>query len=142
MICGLIQDQPYFDEKIKPYCDGSTVIYYGNADPVERDTIMGAASALLHPISFEEPFGLSVVESMLCGTPVIAFNRGSMKELVAVNRSGFLVEGIDEAVAAVAKISTINRTSCREHALARFTSDQMTERYIRLYDQILSKDNQ
>ncbi len=82
LLCGLIQDQAYFDEKIAPYLDDSNIVYMGNVGPKQRNELMGNAVALLHPISFEEPFGLSVAEAMMCGTPVIAFKRGSMKELI------------------------------------------------------------
>ncbi len=99
IISGLIQDQEYFN-KVKPYIDEKDIIYVGNSGPVERNKLLGDAFALLHPISFEEPFGLSVVEAMMCGTPVIAFNRGSMPELIVDRKTGFLWI-IDEAVEAV-----------------------------------------
>ena len=79
IISGLIQDQQYFDQKVKPFVNDDDIVYVGNSGPNERDKLLGGAAALLHPISFEEPFGLSVVESMFCGTPTIAFDRGSMK---------------------------------------------------------------
>ena len=82
IISGLIQDQEYFDRKVDPHVDGRDIVYVGNSGPVERNKLLGGACALLHPIGFEEPFGLSVVEAMVCGTPVIAFNRGSMPELI------------------------------------------------------------
>ena len=75
IISGLIQDQQYFDHKVMPYINNEDIIYTGNSGPQERNKLLGGAIALLHPISFEEPFGLSVAESMFCGTPVIAFNR-------------------------------------------------------------------
>ncbi|UCG28747.1 MAG: glycosyltransferase family 4 protein, partial [Bacteroidales bacterium] len=82
LISGLIQDQHYFDEKVKPYINNDDIVYVGNSGPEARNRLLGNAFALLHPVSFEEPFGLSVVESMFCGTPVIAYNRGSMPELI------------------------------------------------------------
>jgi glycosyltransferase involved in cell wall biosynthesis len=139
LICGLVQDEEYFQKMVKPWIDGKTVIYKGNVDPVQRNELLGEALALLHPISFEEPFGLSVAESMLCGTPVIAFDRGSMKELIIHERTGFLISDIEEAVQAVGKIDQISRSDCRAHALTRFTRGPMARHYLRLYEQILSK---
>jgi glycosyltransferase involved in cell wall biosynthesis len=138
ILCGLIQDQNYFDEKIKPYLNDSNIIYKGNIDPIQRNTLMGAATALLHPISFEEPFGLSVVEAMLCGTPVIAFDRGSMKELIVDGKTGFLVNNIEEALEAVSQSGSIRRQDCRDHAMTKFSSQPMAKHYIQLYEKILN----
>jgi len=98
---------------------------------------MGEAYALLHPIGFEEPFGLSVAESMLCGTPVIAFNRGSMPELILDGKAGFLVNTIDEAVQAVNNIKSIDRKYCREFAASKFSRQKMIEGYLEVYKKIL-----
>ena len=91
IIAGIIQDVNYFEEKVKPYFNDD-IRYEGSADAKERDKLLGNASALLHPINFAEPFGLSVVESFACGTPVIAFNKGSMPELILDGKNGFLVK--------------------------------------------------
>jgi glycosyltransferase involved in cell wall biosynthesis len=139
LLCGLVQDHQYFNEKVKPYIDDEKIIYKGNVGPAERNHLLGGAIALLHPISFEEPFGLSVAESMLCGTPVIAFNRGSMKELVVNGQSGFLVDTIEEAIAALDKVKTIDRAQCRKYAMEKFSSETMALHYIRLYEQVLRR---
>lgn len=141
LICGLIQDAVYYEEKVKPWLDDDTVIYKGNVDPVQRNILMGAALALLHPIHFEEPFGLSVAEAMLCGTPVIAFDRGSMKELIIDGVTGFLVKDIQEAVLATGKIDRIRRQDCRIHAMSRFSSHAMVLHYMKLYEKILHCDH-
>lgn len=138
IISGLIQDQQYFDDKVKPFLNNDDIIYVGNSGPDERNKLLGGAKALLHPISFEEPFGLSVVESMFCGTPVIAFNRGSMGELIHHDKNGFLVQHIEEAVEAVQDIKHINRRYCYELALSRFTTQKMTEGYLNVYKEILN----
>ena len=128
IISGLIQDQEYFDLKVKPFINNQDIMYVGNSGPVERNKLLGGAFALLHPISFEEPFGLSVVESMFCGTPVIAFNRGSMPEIILEGKTGFLVKNTEEASEAVDNIKTINRKFCREWAASMFSHQKMARR--------------
>ena len=137
IISGLIQDHQYFHDKVKPYINIDDIIYVGNSGPAERNTLLGAATALLHPISFEEPFGLSVAEAMLCGTPVIAFNRGSMKEIIVDGKTGFLVDTIDEAVDMISNIKSINRKYCREWANSKFSRQKMIEGYRAVYEEIL-----
>ncbi|HEY0175302.1 MAG TPA: glycosyltransferase [Pedobacter sp.] len=114
------------------------MVFLGAAGPEQRNELLGSAYALLHPINFEEPFGLSVAEAMLCGTPVIAFNRGSMPELIRHGETGFLVNTIEEAVTAVGKLDDIDRTSCHEWAKQQFSKEKMAEDYLALYHQILS----
>jgi glycosyltransferase involved in cell wall biosynthesis len=138
IISGLIQDQSYFDQKVKPFIDDTTVRYVGNSGPDERNALLGGAAALLHPICFDEPFGLSVVEAMLCGTPVIAFNRGSMPELISDGKTGFLVETIEAASAAVKNLTTISRTACREWAAAKFSRKNMIDGYLDVYEKVLA----
>ena len=111
----------------------------GNSGPKERDKLLGEAIALLHPISFDEPFGLSVAEAMLCGTPVVAFNRGSMPELIDHSKTGFLVTTIDEAVDIIHKISSIDRKYCHQWAVSNFSVDKMVNGYLDVYKQILQK---
>lgn len=137
IISGLIQDQEYFDREVKPFINDDDIVYVGNSGPEERDRLLGEALALLHPIGFEEPFGLSVAESMLCGTPVIAFKKGSMPELIADGKTGFLVHTADQAVEAVADITSIDRAFCRAHAASKFSYQKMTEGYIEVYEKIL-----
>lgn len=136
-ISGLIQDQHYFNTKVKPFINNDDIIYVGNSGPDERNKLLGGAIALLHPISFEEPFGLSVVEAMFCGTPVIAFNLGSMPELILHDKTGFLVQNINEAVEAVQDIEHINRRYCYEWAISKFTIQKMIEGYLKVYREII-----
>ena len=138
IISGLIQDQNYFDAKVKPYINDKDILYVGNSSPFERDKLLGEAMALLHPISFEEPFGLSVAEAMLCGTPVIAFNRGSMPELIKDKETGFLVNTIEEAEQAINNLPSINRKECRTWALLKFTKEKMIEGYLDVYKTVLN----
>ncbi|MBW1955076.1 MAG: glycosyltransferase family 4 protein [Deltaproteobacteria bacterium] len=136
IIAGIIQDPDYFDRRVRPHLDDHRVVYAGHAGPEERDRLLGGAYALLHPIGFDEPFGLSVVESMACGTPVIAFARGSMPEIIEDGVTGFLVHGLDEMVHAVPKIQDLDRRRCRRRVEERFSVDRMVEDYIRVYEQI------
>ncbi|MBU0486544.1 MAG: glycosyltransferase family 4 protein [Bacteroidetes bacterium] len=138
IISGLIQHQEYFDIKVKPFINDDDIVYVGNSGPEERDKLLGEAYALLHPISFKEPFGLSVAESMLCGTPVIAFNLGSMPELIHHGKTGFLVNTIDEAVEAIGNIRSIERRNCREWAFSKFSKEKMADGYIEVYCNVLN----
>ena len=135
IIAGIIQDENYFKNHVEPFLN-EDIQFVGSAGPVERNHLLGKATALLHPISFDEPFGLSVAEALLCGTPVIAFNRGSMPELIQDQKTGYLVGTIDEAVEALKSIKEIDRSYCRNWANSRFSREKMVEDYIRLYHQI------
>ena len=133
VIAGIVQDQRYFDELVAPRIDDDKVSFVGAVGPDERSELLGGALALLHLIRFDEPFGYSVVEAMACGTPVIAFNRGSMPELIAAGATGFLVDDIDGAVAAVTAARTLDRTAIRAHAVERFGVARMVDSYIDAY---------
>ncbi len=137
ILAGIIQDRVYYDKYIFPHIDNHKVIYAGSVGPVERSRLLGKASVLLHPIQFDEPFGLSVIEAMACGTPVIAFNRGSMPELIDDGKTGFLVNNVEEAVAAVANIKDIDRATCCRHVEKYFTVDRMVSEYLEVYEMII-----
>ncbi len=137
LIAGIIQDENYYREKIEAQLN-SQIQYVGHAGPEKRNELLGNASALLHPINFNEPFGMSVAEAMLCGTPVIAFNKGSMPELIQHGRSGFLVDNIQEAIEAVNQLAKIDRRTCCDWAGSQFSSEKMVDDYLNLYKQILN----
>jgi len=141
IIAGIIHDKDYFERAVHPAIDGEFIQYRGPVGPSARDDLLGGALALLHPISFNEPFGLSVAEAMLCGTPVVAFPRGSMPELIRDGETGYLVNSIEEAAAAVTawkrQPSRIDRRRCRAWAEANFTVDTMVRGYLSVYEQIL-----
>jgi mannose-6-phosphate isomerase-like protein (cupin superfamily) len=138
LLAGIIQDEAYYHQHVEPHLDNDNTVYVGSADPVQRNRLLGKASALLHPINFNEPFGLSVIESMACGTPVIAFNRGSMPELIDDGENGFLVSNNDEAITALKNIKAIDRSQCRKFVERKFTVDTMVEKYIEVYRKILT----
>lgn len=135
-IAGIIQEESYFKEQIEPYLN-EDIVFLGSAGPAQRNELLGGAYALLHPINFDEPFGLSIAEAMLCGTPVIAFNRGSMPELIKDGETGFLVSNTEEAVTAVTRLKEISRETCSQWAKQQFSKEKMVEDYLSLYHQIL-----
>ncbi len=136
-IAGIVQDQPYFDEHVAPKIDGDRVRFLGPVGPEERVALLGGAHALLHLISFEEPFGYSVVEAMACGTPVIAFRRGSMAELIEDGSTGFVVEAIDEAVQQSSERALWTATRIRGQAVERFDKARMIDAYLDAYEVVL-----
>ncbi len=133
ILAGIVQDERYFEERVAPRLDGDNVRYLGPVGPDERSELLGGAHALLHLISFEEPFGYSVVEAMACGTPVLAFPRGSMPELIEDGVTGFLVDDVAAAVAAVGRAGNIDRAAIREQAVARFGIARMVDAYLEAY---------
>ena len=139
VIAGIVQDEAYFQEQVEPHIDGSAVEYLGSVGPEKRQEVLGGALALLHLIHFDEPFGLSVVESMACGTPVIAFGRGSMPELIRDGSTGFIVADTDAAVQAVGRIDSLDRRACRDEVEERFTCQHMARRYLDVYRKILDE---
>jgi glycosyltransferase involved in cell wall biosynthesis len=140
VIAGIIQDQRYFDEEVAPHVDGASIRYLGPVETEARSAVLGGAHALLHLIGFDEPFGFSVVEAMACGTPVIAFRRGSMSELIDDGVTGFLVDGVDDAAASVALAGSLDRTEIRKQTVARFGRDRMADEYLAAYAQLLGDD--
>jgi glycosyltransferase involved in cell wall biosynthesis len=139
VMAGIVQDQGYHQREIAPLVDGVHVLYSGPVGGVMRGRTLGAARALLHLINFDEPFGLSVIEAMACGTPVIAMNRGSMAELIEHGVTGFLVDDLDGAVEAIARIDEIDRAACRAAVATRFTVHRMADRYLSLYHQLIGR---
>jgi glycosyltransferase involved in cell wall biosynthesis len=139
LICGIVQSQEYFARSVQPHIDGDAVVYLGSVGPAQRAEVLGSALALLHPIAFDEPFGLSVVESMACGTPVVAYRRGSMPEVVDDGLTGFLVDGPTQAAAAVAVCTTLDRMTCHAVAERRFSSARMVQDYVAVYEQVLGR---
>lgn len=137
VMAGIIQDQDYHKEHVEPALDDRSVVYHGPVGGAERIRVLGSARALLHLINFDEPFGLSVVEALASGTPVIAANRGAMPELIDHGVTGFLVNSVDEAVDAIGRIGEIDRAACRAAVAARFTVDRMADKYLELYRSLL-----
>jgi len=136
IISGIVQDQPYFDEHVAPFIN-EDVVFVGASGPEKRNELLGNAYALLHPINFNEPFGLSVAEAMMCGTPVIAFNKGSMSELIINGKTGFLINTVDDAVEKIKHIEHISRGYCREWAENKFSKEKMVDDYLDVYKKVI-----
>ena len=133
LIAGLVADDRYFREEVEPLVDGDRVVYLGSVGPEQRAEVLGSAYALLHPIAFAEPFGLSVVEAMATGTPVIAFSLGSMPEVIDEGVTGFLVTDVDGAAAAVSRVPELDRATVRRVAESRYGADRMVDDYVEAY---------
>jgi glycosyltransferase involved in cell wall biosynthesis len=137
IMAGIIQDEAYFKEKVKPFLDNERICFVGAVGRVQRNELLGSAYALLHPINFDEPFGLSVAEAMMCGTPVVTFPRGSMPELVRDGETGILAGSLEEAVERIPAVAEISRAACRQWAQSRFSIEKMAGDYLRVYRQVL-----
>jgi glycosyltransferase involved in cell wall biosynthesis len=138
-ICGPIHDATYFRERVELHIDGERVRYLGNVGGPARAAILGGAGVLLHPLGFDEPFGLCVVEAMMCGTPVVAYRRGAMPEVIDEGQTGFLVDTVDEAAAAVPGALSIDRSVVAATARRRFSADRMVGEYLSVYQQLLDR---
>ncbi len=131
-------DQEYFETHIKSLLNHPLIQFVGEIGYPEKNEFLGDAAALLFPINWPEPFGLVMIEAMACGTPVIAFPRGSVPEIIDPGITGFLVNDVEEAATAVKSISAINRTACRQQFERRFTARRMSEDYLALYQRLVS----
>lgn len=130
-------DQAYFQEVIRPLLDDPLIEYLGEMGEADKDAFLGQAYALLFPIDWPEPFGLVMIEALACGTPVIAYRRGSVPEVLDDGVTGWIVESLEEAVQAVARVATLSRTRCRQVFEERFSASRMAQDYLRIYQQLL-----
>lgn len=139
VIAGKVEPQreSFFEDYIIPNLNGS-IRYVGEVGEDERNRLMSRAYAFLHPAIWDEPFGLTLIESQACGTPVIAFNRGAIPEIVNDGITGFVVDNIDQMVAALARIGLIDRAACRAHALKHFSVERMVDSYEALYHSLMA----
>jgi glycosyltransferase involved in cell wall biosynthesis len=136
-IAGIVQEHDYFKEKIKPNLDNNQIKYLGIVNNDKKNELLGNALAILHPVKKPERFGLVMIEAMACGTPVIGFNLGSVKEVVKHEKTGFVVNDVADAVNSVQKLEAINRINCRKRVKKYFTVDKMVEEYIKVYNKIM-----
>jgi glycosyltransferase involved in cell wall biosynthesis len=132
-------DEKFFNEQVAPQVDGKFIQFLGEANHHQKNNLMGRALATLFPITWREPFGLVMIESMAAGTPVIGINMGSVAEVIADGLSGFVCNSVDECVAAMAKIHTISRQDCRDYVSRKFGVQVMTDGYEDVYHQVLGE---
>jgi len=132
-------DREYFETLVEPLLDDSRVEYVGEIGEGEKQEFLGNAYALVFPIDWPEPFGLVMIEALACGTPIIAYQQGSVLEIMADGRAGFIVETIDEAVQAAARVTSLDRRLCRELFDERFTAERMAKDYVNVYEQLIER---
>lgn len=125
-------DRSYHKEYVEPYLN-EDIRWIGEVDEEERNKLMSRAAAFLHPVTWREPFGLTLIEAMACGAPVIAFGKGSIPEIVMHEKTGFVVDDVDEMVEAVQNLDSVDRATCRTHALENFSASKMADRYEEVY---------
>lgn len=139
IIAGIIQDEEYFDNLVKPHINDRNISFIGPVGPPERDALFKEAFALLHLNLLPERFGLVMAEANAAGLPVIALDRGSCREVIAHNVTGYLVNDVDEGVAAVGKINDIDRANCRKRVEENFSIECMVAAYEKVYEQIFQR---
>ena len=132
-------DREYYEAEIKPMMDHPLVEYIGEIGEHEKEEFLGEAAALLFPIDWPEPFGLAMIEALTCGTPVIAFRRGSVPEVIDHGVTGFIVDTVEEMVQAISQVRRLDRQTCRSVAVERFSSHRMAKDYVRQYT-LLAQD--
>jgi glycosyltransferase involved in cell wall biosynthesis len=130
-------DAEYFDREIAPHVNGATITYIGPVDDTAKNELLGRAAALLMPIEWEEPFGIVMAEAFACGTPVVAFARGSVSDVVRHGVNGFTCRTVDDAVAAVHALAAIDRRAVRADCEARFSARVIVDAYVTLYRHML-----
>jgi glycosyltransferase involved in cell wall biosynthesis len=133
-------DKPYFKTYIEPYLS-EKITWIGEVDQAERNRLMSRAMCFIHAITWREPFGLTLIEAMACGCPVIATNLGSIPEIVVQGRTGFIVTTVEDMIDSVLAIDTIDRAECRRHALENFNAAKMTDGYEKAYQEVLDRFN-
>lgn len=129
-------DEQYFESEIKPLLDSDLIEFIGEVNEPEKNALLGGARALLFPIDWPEPFGLVMIESLACGTPVVAFECGSVPEVLEHGKTGFIVHSVDAAEHALREIESLDRSRCRQEFERRYTSAAMAERYLQTYHQL------
>ncbi|MGC2353070.1 MAG: glycosyltransferase family 4 protein [Candidatus Udaeobacter sp.] len=132
-------DKDYFESVIDPLLRDPLVEFVGEIGKVEKENFLGNAYALLFPIDWPEPFGLVMIEAMACGTPVIAYRGGAVPEVIEEGHTGFIVEGLEDAVEAVRRVPELSRKRCREIFDQRFTAARMAHDYVRVYERLIKR---
>lgn len=129
----------YFEKQIKPHIDGKHIIYLGPANLAVKNELLSNAKAFLNPITWEEPFGLVMIEAGMCGTPVLAFRRGAAPEVIEPGKTGYLVNSLDELTARLDDAVKLSRSTVRETVARRFNTELMTKNYLAAYRYVLEQ---
>lgn len=137
LMAGRIADRAFYQEYVAPRVNWQSVLYVGVAEGKVREALLSGAAALLCPNRRQEPFALSAIEAMACGTPVIGFRRGCLPELVQDGRTGFLVDDVAGAVEALRRLPEIRRRDCRAWVEERFSAERMTAEYLQVYERAI-----
>jgi glycosyltransferase involved in cell wall biosynthesis len=140
LIAGIVQDERYFLEQVKPYVDDHLIHYLGPVDPAGKNALFGRARALLHLNTIPERFGLVLAEANAAGVPVIAMDLGSCREVISDGQTGFLVNSVDDAIRALARIPEIRRRACRDRVRQYFSIEAMVDGYEHVYSKIFDRD--
>ncbi|MBF2001151.1 MAG: glycosyltransferase family 4 protein [Synechococcales cyanobacterium M58_A2018_015] len=135
-------DREFFEQQVAPLIDGKQIEFLGEANHAQKSDIMGGAVATLFPITWREPFGLVMTESMACGTPVIAMAMGSAPEVIVHGKTGFLCQTLDECIAAIDRVAEIDRRVCRRHVEQHFSVQSMVDGYEAVYWDVLAASYQ
>lgn len=135
-----VADKSYFDDVIAPMLDHPLIEFIGEVNEAQKTKLLGGAKALLFPIDWPEPFGLVMIEAMSAGTPVVAWNNGSVPEVIADEVSGFIVDSLDEAVRAVGQAGKLSRLGVRRYFEDNFSVGAMASRYVAAYEKLLARD--
>jgi len=136
-IAAIPQDEAYFREAIAPHIDGDRVQFLGAVEREARNELLSQSLALVHMTTRPERFGLTTIEAMACGTPVLGARMGSLPEIVVDGVTGFLCDGVDDAVARVPQLATLDRHACRAHVEEKFSVERMIDRYLSAYAKAL-----
>jgi len=134
-------DAEYFAREVEPLLHHPLVEFVGEIGESQKEAFLGNARALLFPIDWPEPFGLVMIESLACGTPVVAFRGGSVEEIIEHGRTGFIVDTLDEAIEAARRVDTLDRNACRQAFDRRFTAQRMAEDHVAVYKRVIEARN-
>ncbi len=132
-----VVDVDYYREKVEPLVDGEQIQYLGEVSHEDKVKLLGEATVTLFPITWREPFGLVMIESMAAGTPVIAMNLGSVPEVIADGKTGFVCDSVEQMIEMVLKATKLDRQTCREYVVNRFSVESMTDEYEKAYSMVM-----
>ncbi|MDE3036005.1 MAG: glycosyltransferase, partial [Nitrospirota bacterium] len=134
-------DREYFRAEVEPLMHHPLVEYIGEITDAEKDDFLGDAYALVCPYDWPEPFGIVFIEALACGTPVLAYRRGSIPEIIEDGETGFICDTLEDLTAAVERVSLIDRRRCRQAFEMRFTVERMVQDYLKVYEQVIADES-